>query len=191
MGKRGHRRQDHDGQHDGAGQDAHAGLRAEDGLAGGDDHVEADEAEHDGGNTHEQLDERLEDLLAEVRANLDRKDRRPDGDGQRDGGRQQRDRERRDDERQRPGLWQTGLGIYVGKAPIGPGEEADEVHAVLEEGGEALLRDHDDKREDQQCHERDARARDTKTDLLKVALGHLFCHDAPFERICEEGLTSR
>ena len=106
-GKCGDRRQDHDGQHDGAGQDAHAGLRAEDGLAGGDDHVEADEAEHDGGNTHEQLDERLEDLLAEVRPNLECKIRRPDGDGQRDGGRQQRDRERRDDERQRPGLRHT------------------------------------------------------------------------------------
>ena len=143
--------------------------------------MEADETEHDRRDTHQQLDHGLEHALSERRGDLNRKDGGTNRDGKRNRRRKQRDRKRRDDERKRAGLRQSRRLVDIGEAPISPGKEPNGVDTVLDEGRDALLRHHDDQRKDKKRHERYTRARDALTDPLKVALGHVLCHTAPFE----------
>ena len=129
--KRGHGRQDHDGQHDGAGQDAQARAHVENALHKTDDHVKTDQAKDDRGDAGQKLNERLKDLRAKLRANLDRKDGRADGDGQRDKRGEHHDRKRGDNQGQGAGVRQTVFGC-VGQVPLGAGKELDDRNAVLE-----------------------------------------------------------
>ena len=144
-----------------------------------DDHVKADQAKDDRGNAGQKLNERLKDLGAKLRLNLDRKDGRADGDGQRDERGEHHDRKRGDDQGQGAGIGQAVFG-RVGQVPLGAGEELDDRDAVLNKSREALLGDHKDERGNDKRHERYARARDAQAHVLKVALWQLFCHCKPF-----------
>ena len=177
--KRGHRRQNHDSQHDGARQDAQARAHVENALHKTDDHMKADQTKDNRGNTGQKLNERLKDLGAKLRAYLDREDGRPDGDGQRDERGEHHDCKRGDDQGQGAGVGQPVFG-RVGQVPLGAGEELDDRNAVLEKSREALLGDHKDERGNDKRHERYARARDAQAHVLKVALWQLFCHCKPF-----------
>ena len=144
-----------------------------------DDHVKTDQAKDDRGDAGQKLNERLKDLRAKLRANLDRKDGRADGDGQRDERGEHHDRKRGDNQGQGAGVRQTVFGC-VGQVPLGAGEKLDDRDAVLDKSREALLGDHKDERGNDKRHERYARARDAQAHVLKVALWQLFCHCKPF-----------
>ena len=177
--KGGHRRQDHDSQHDGAGQDAQTRAHVENGLHKSDDHVKANQSKDDRGNAGQKLNKRLKDLGTKLRLDLDRKDGRADGDGQRDERGEHHDCKRGDDQGQGAGIRQAVFG-RVGQVPLGAGKELDDRDAVLDKSREALLGDHEDKRGNDKRHERYARARDAQAHVLKVALWQLFCHCKPF-----------
>ena len=141
--------------------------------------MEADEAEYDRRDTDQQLDQGLEHLLAKLGLNLDREDGRPDGDGQGDGGGEHHDRERRHDQGKGTGEGHTVL-LRVMQVPRGTGKELDNVDAVFEKGRQSLLSNHENQRTHNECHERDARTRDTQAHFFQVALWHLTCHHASF-----------
>ena len=141
--------------------------------------MEADQAKDDRRDAGQKLNERLKDLGAKLRANLDREDGRADGDGQRNERGEHHDRKRGDDQGQGAGIGQAVFG-RVGQVPLGTGEKLDDRDAVLNESREALLGDHKDERGNNKRHERYARARDAQAHVLKVALWQLFCHCKPF-----------
>ena len=151
----------------------------ENALHKADDHVKTDQAKDDRGNTGQKLNERLKNLGAKLRLNLDRKDGRADGDGQCDERGEHHDRKRGDDQGQGAGVGQAVFG-RVGQVPLGTDKKLDDRDAVLEKSREALLGDHKDERGNDKRHERYARTRDAQAHVLKLALWQLFCHCKPF-----------
>ena len=151
----------------------------ENALHKADDHVKTDQAKDDRGNAGQKLNKRLKDLGVKLRLDLDRKDGRADGDGQRDERGEHHDRKRGDDQGQGAGVGHAVL-LRVMQVPRGTGKELDNVDAVFEKSREALLGDHKDERGNDKRHERYARARDAQAHVLKVALWQLFCHCKPF-----------
>ena len=164
-GERRHRRQDHDGKHDGAGEDASAGAGrlAEDRAHGGVDHRQADEAVDDGGDADEQLDQGLEHLAAKAGADLHDEDGAAQGDGKREQGGEEHHAEGRDDERERPELAVRGH-------PARARDELAEVQAVDEKRREALLGDHHDEGHHDQGHKGDAGTREGEAHVLQPSL---------------------
>lgn len=144
-----------------------------------DNHVKADQAKDDRGNAGQKLNKRLKDPGTKLRLDLDRKDGRADGDGQRDERGEHHDCKRGDDQGQSAGIRQAVFG-RVSQVPHGTGEKLDDRDAVLDKSREALLGDHKDERGNDKRHERNARARDAQAHVLKVALWQLFCHCKPF-----------
>jgi hypothetical protein len=151
----------------------------ENALHKADDHVKADQAKDNRGNTGQKLNKRLKDLGTKLRLDLDRKDGRADSDGQCDERGEYHDRKRGDDQGQGAGVRQTVFGC-VSQVPLGTSEELDDRNAILNKSREALLGDHEDKSGNNKRHERYARARDAQAHVLKVALWQLFCHCKPF-----------